>query len=111
MKNGEVIVVDVRQIEVAVGKPASKRDGKKQVVVVDVTVIVSVGVGKILYKLDPALPENTQRNGRVDALKFAAELSVCGSRRSRQRIGELKAILLRPLRYAKDSNRRECSEK
>ena len=56
-------------------------------------VVVSVKIGKILNKLDASLPKNSQRNARVDTLILAAKISASGSRRSRQRIGELQAIL------------------
>ena len=72
MTNGGLIV-NIADIDIAVRKLTAKRDGEKQIVVINTPVIISVGVRKILHEFDSALPENSQKQTRINALIFAAE--------------------------------------
>ena len=108
---GEVHVVGVGNHQILIRLAAPKRDGKQQVVVVDLAVAVAVERREVLDEFDSPVAEDAQIELRAHALHLTAELPLMGAALQRQRVGELPARLRRALRHTERRSAQQARER
>ena len=83
--------------------PATKCNGKEQVVIVNTVVTVTIEVREIFNKFDSSLLKDSQIEVSSDALYFAASIQGLISPNERKCVAYLEATLFCPLRHTKRS--------
>ena len=96
-----MIIVRIGKDKRAIGNAAAQRDGKKQIVVVDLAVAVAIEGGKILDQLDACPTGRHRGRSRHRCAETRLRIaSVCAPRTRAKCISELQAVLARLLRDA-----------